>query len=222
MRLEFVILIGLLGIWFSGEIGAQELTPTPGDKTPVKSRQRFSGIGGRGYCGVVEKIDEDSMTVRKTDPKTGEEKSYVLYALDLHTEGKHPTSARGATSYLWADVKKGDTVDVTALEDRVEKREYVTDLMVERRPGAKLPQSQQPLKDRRYARASLLNDIDNGEDVSDADIVKQFPPVIDPENRQILVPGGLPMDYLKKLAAIRSKLEEKKEKDPKAPPPEKK
>ena len=72
-----------------------------------------------------------------------------------------------------------------------------------------------------YKVASLLNDIDNGEDVDDEVVRKAFPPLID--DGKLINPGGLNKEWQAKLDAIRAKKDkEKKDKDLKATPPEKK
>jgi hypothetical protein len=85
-----------------------------------------------------------------------------------------------------------------------------------------LPVSQLPKEDGRYRKDAMCNDIDNGEDVTEEEITKAFPPRFETPSGLLLNPGGLPVEYRTKLSAIRDKKEaEKKQKDPKATPPEK-
>ena len=79
-------------------------------------------------------------------------------------------------------------------------------------------------KDLTFPARRIVNDIENGVDVSDEEIMKVYPPrkeVWDTRGNliQSAAPGGLNPDWQAKLDAIRAK---KKEKDLKATPPEKK
>ena len=86
------------------------------------------------------------------------------------------------------------------------------------RPGKPLPPSQEPKRDRRYPSSKILNDVENGIDVSDEEIAMVFPTRRHRETQEVTFPGGLPAAYQEKLTKIR----EKKEQSLKATPPEKK
>jgi hypothetical protein len=173
----------------------------------------------KGLGGVVDAIDEGEMTV--TDTEHHPQTKYTLAPTDLLAQGKCMKHATGLMAYRWADVKKGDSVSLLTSFDDGEQQWYCVTIVITRRPGAKLPESQDPKKDTRYARDSLLNDIDNGEDVDDADIAKALPGVPPTNPRDPGIPAGLNEEYQKKLDAIRAKNKEK-EKDLKATPPDKK
>ena len=136
--------------------------------------------------------------------------------------------ASAAHSYRWQDVKKGDGVSLWGQKDPADGTRCVLDIAIYGRPGGKLPQSQKPKEDKsRWEKYSLLNDIDNGEDVSEEDILKTFPAFWTTSNKMPLLikPAGLPEEYRKKLAENRAKIAEAKEKkqaELKATPPEKK
>jgi hypothetical protein len=193
---------------------------------PAKEQQRVKEttqvLSGDTIAGVVSKINKDEMTVVEF-LRDGTIKEHRLLPIDILRDGDYiyPFSAR--YSYHWRDVKAGDTVDVMICHDRVDKEWYCMNISIERRPKAKLPKSQRADDDWRFAELTLLNDIDNGEDVSDADIAKAFPSRAekrDPSGRVLrrAVAGGLTPDYQAKLDAIRAK----KDKDLKATPPDKK
>jgi hypothetical protein len=65
---------------------------------------------------------------------------------------------------------------VELMKDKAEDKLYCLEISIRRRPGAKLPESQKPEKDDWYLHHRLFNDLENGEDVDDADIKKAFPP----------------------------------------------
>jgi hypothetical protein len=178
----------------------------------------------RLWHGVVDEVDEQSMTVGSLESGDGDVKSVVMYPCDILAAGKVVKSARGGGAYLWSDVKKGDKVLIEAIRDDGEEKVYAFHIYITRRPGAKLPVSQDPKRDDRHAKDSLLNDIDNGLDVSDEDITTLFPgkTIFHPRTGapEFVRPAGLTKEYQKKLDAIREKA--KKDKDLKATPPDKK
>jgi hypothetical protein len=149
----------------------------------------------------------------------------VIYPCDILAAGKVVKSARGGGAYLWSDVKKGDKVLIEAIKDDGEEKVYAFHIHITRRPGAKLPVGQDPKRDDRFARDSLLNDIDNGLDVNDEDVTALFPgrTIFNPSTgvAEFVRPAGLTKEYQEKLDAIREKAK-KKEKDLKATPPDKK
>jgi hypothetical protein len=109
------------------------------------------------------------------------------------------------------------------LEDKADGVTYCLQLSITRRPGAKLPESQNPERDENYKYNRIYNDLENGVDVSDEDIAKAFPPKEGKRNPDGTYhrpprPGGLPRDYQVKLDVIRAK----KKNEPKAKPIEKK
>ncbi len=81
-----------------------------------------------------------------------------------------------------------------------------------------MPEGQNPKKDTNFKQRTILNDIDNREDVSDNDIAMAFPMRVDPKDGKVLSKSGLPNAYQLKLDAIRAQ----KKDDVKALPPEKK
>lgn len=121
-------------------------------------------------------------------------------------------------------MKLGDRVQMMVVHDDGEDKDYYYALVITRRPGAKLPKSQKPEEDQEgYARSSLLNDIENGEDVSAAEITKAFPPTFDKKSRAVVNPGGLSEKHRALLTANREKLEaEEAKKELKATPPDRK
>jgi hypothetical protein len=189
----------------------------------VKAKTKF-GDPGTPYWGEVVQVDSTSMTLRHKRWETEEAVNLVLYPVDVLAAGGLHEGAIGADSYLWGDVRKGDTIEVHAIIDKDDGKEYCTEICISRRPGGKLPQSQRMKSDHRYWKETLLNDIDNGEDVTEVDILKAFPPKFDPRTKALRDPGGLPAEYRTKLNAIRDKLDEKakKENNLKATPPDKK
>jgi hypothetical protein len=202
----------------------------PGDsKLPLKQRHQFNHQGSQSYYGVVTEIDEDKLTIRCKELQTGKETETTLYAIDLLKAGEVQDWADSAHSYRWQDVKKGDTVHLWDKKDPTDGTRYVFEIAVYGRPGGKLPQSQKAKEDKsRWAKYSLLNDIDNGEDVNEDDILKTFPAfwTTDSQDRRLLIkPAGLPEEYRNKLFDNRAKIaaaREKKEAEVKAKPPEKK
>jgi hypothetical protein len=190
--------------------------------TGVKKYTKFPG-NKQVYEGVVGDVGKRTMTLRGS--LAGEEKAtwWTFDAVDVLADGGLLDGADGP--YLWSDMKKGDTVLLYVVRDDDEQKPYVVAFIIYRRPGGKLPPSQDPKWDRLFADSSLLNDIDNGEDVSDDDIAKVFPPLEIPgtpgQPPPPPRPGGLSEKYQKKLDAIRAKKAKEGEKKPdlKAPPP---
>jgi hypothetical protein len=125
-------------------------------------------------------------------------------------------------------MKKGDKVDLMVIHDAGENKLYVTRLMISGRVGGKVPPSQLPKGDeQRLAKSNLLNDINNGLDVSDDDITTVFPTEYLPGPPGGVapppIPGGLNKEYQAKLDAIREKkAKDAKDKSLKAPTPDKK
>jgi hypothetical protein len=180
------------------------------------------------HWAVVEMIDADGMTVvqKLKDNKT---LTHKLVPVDHLKGGKVLDNMTANDSYLWSDVKKGDTLSLQVLKDDADGLTYCLAISIRRRPGGKLPESQKPEKDERYAADKVLNDITNGEDVSDEELLKTWPEWVHPETRAV-TPGGLwktgwMAPYHDKLEANRKRIAEekaKKEKELKAKPTEKK
>jgi hypothetical protein len=147
-------------------------------------------VGGTThYTGVVEAVSDDELVLVETlEDETVREHRFapctVLRRGELirfHTSG---------SAYHWADVKRGDTVRVDTKKDRVDGVTYCLEICIQRRPGAKLPEGQEPQKDKNFRQRSLLNDIDNHLDVTDDDIAAAFPARIDPKDDKVLTRGG--------------------------------
>jgi hypothetical protein len=183
----------------------------------VKAKENFGGFAGSTYEGTVIAKDDTTLTLLYRREGTTHDEELVFHAVDVLRKGRMHKSARGYTAYRWEDVKEGDAVQLWAIFDTEDKVEYCTELCVRRRPGGKLPESQDPKEDCRFRQDTLMNDIDNGEDVSDAAVKRAFP--LRPNGfGGYINPGHLSPEYCVKLDAIRAK----KEKDPKATLPEKK
>jgi hypothetical protein len=184
-------------------------TDTPPKGQP-KVKEYTSEMGQTKMIdGVVEKVDADGITlVEFTDKEELHE--HRLAPLDLHRRGEIVTNAVGGFAYRWKDLKRGDTIRVTAVKDDGDGLVYCMKICIMRRPGAKLPEGQDPTADRNYPFYRIYNDIENGEDVSDDDINKVFRPEPAMKNRdgtmaRPAVPAGLPRDWQAKLDAIRAK-----------------
>jgi hypothetical protein len=171
--------------------------------------------------GVVDKIDADGLTLVEVT-KSGDVKEHHFPPIDLLRDGKVLPTLSGRFAYRWEDVKRGDTVVLEVKEDHIDKRTYCLEISIRRRPGDKLPESQNPEKDPGYLWLRIANDLENGTDVSDEDILKACPPGPERKDGSGRVtpahPGGLPKEWQDKLDAIRAM----KKDDPKAKPPEKK
>lgn len=227
-------LCNLLAVVFAvGVAGAFADDPKSVDKykdsySPVKERRKFNGQGSKTYEGVVTAIDKDSLTLDGKGGSKWLEGTYKFHALDLHKAGEVQEWAGDMHSYRWQDVKVGDTIHVHVVKEEESSvfTPYAYEISIRRRPGDKLPESQKPKEDKlRWQKDSLLNDIDNGKDVDDEEIEKLFPPHRDSATGKIDFPGGIPAASRDKLSALREKLEAekaKKEKELKAPPPDKK
>jgi hypothetical protein len=198
--------------------GPKRYTPNVG----TKSKILFNAVSINSFDGVVEKIDGTSVTIlgRWTDLEKA--KSHTFEAVDVLANGGLREGTYGDNAYLWSDIKKGDTVELGVVKDDGDGTWYCVDVGIRRRPGAKLPESQNPKSDeRRFRRDTIYNDIDNGLDVDEDDIAVAFPGKVNPWTGQVLKERGLPADYLKKLEANREKIAKEK-KELEAKPPEKK
>jgi hypothetical protein len=209
-------------------VGEPTVVPAadPPDPPPAKRKIREltnTVSGSKRYDGVVKKIDKDGMTLVVVEG--GKDPVEHQFApVDILRRGETMTEVFSNYTYRWGDVRRGDTVRVDTREDEEEEVVYCLAICIRRRPGGKLPESQQPKEDaERYAKDAILNDIENREEVSDADIQKAFPPHPAIVHRGMLVrgalPGGLPAEYQLTLDAIRAN---KKEAEVKAKSPEKK
>jgi hypothetical protein len=186
--------------------------------TDVKKGVQF-GISVQTYYGTVEKIDGAVVTLCGTTGLEAKPTVRTFEAIDALAEGGLQKWASGCNTYLWSDLRTGDVVRLGIVLDEVEQKRYCVEVCINRRPGGKLPASQSPEEDGRYKQALLLNDIDNGEDVSDEDIAVAFPRKVHSGTQEVIRQGGLDKEYQAKLDAIRAK---KKEQALKAQPPEKK
>ena len=90
-------------------------------------------------------------------------------------------------------MKKGDTVELQVLKDEGDGLTYCLQISIRRRPGGKLPESQYPEKDRWYDAHRVLNEIENGNDVSDEELLKTWPPEFDRKKGEY-TPGGSVME----------------------------
>ncbi len=217
MRGMLLLVVGVAGV-FAPAAWGQRSEPLP---EPRAKDGRRSVTGEQYVEGVVDKIGADGITVVQV-LKTGEVREHTLVPTDMLRGGEVSESCGARFSYLWADVKRGDTVEVVRNTDHIDKLDYCVKICILRRPKGKLPVWQDKRDRDEFARFQMFNDLDNGEDVSDADIKKLFPAIPEqvkyPDKVIPAIAGGLPADYQKRLDAIRAK----KEKDLKAPPPEKK
>ena len=189
----------------------------PREAPPQSVKGLTEGVAGTTLVeGVVDKIDADGMTVVEVSEDGQGVTEHRLTPVDLLKNGKLLRNATGCFGYRWEDVKRGDRVRVETLKDKSDGLTYCLEISIRRRPGATLPKSQIPNADHGYLARRILNDLDNGENVTDEDIKKAFPP-------RDKIPGGLWGEHQEKLDAIRAKKDkEKKDKDLKATPPEKK
>lgn len=121
-----------------------------------------------------------------------------VYPIDLLADGKIVDGIWACYACRRSDIQKGDTVSLEVVNDFGDDRDHCVRVFIGRRPGAKLPECQKPKEDTRYARDSMFNDIDNGEDVSDDAILKLFPATpFNPRAREAADPNGLPEVYEK-------------------------
>ena len=194
-------------------------------RTNVKAATKFATYDA-SYHGVVDKLTAQTLTVRVDGLPGRPPLTREVFPIDRLADGKLADGAGGAFAYRWQDVQKGDRVVLHVVRDGGEGKLYCYELCIDRRPGGKLPESQDPKGDGRHFRESLLNDIDNGEDVSDADVAAAYPPLVVPKSVPgpgpafVVTPRSLPEEYQRKLDAIRAK--KAKEQEPKAAPPGKK
>lgn len=220
-RLTRVALAFVFGL--TATVVAQQPEPPKLPSPPqvnVKTLTTFTAGTDHPYTGVVEKIDGTKVTVNCTGGEYEVLRPLTFIAIDAVVDGTFRKNVNPMYAYVWSDLKVGDGVDLHAVRAADDDELYCVDLCIWRRPGAKLPKSQKDKDDRDYLRRSTLNDIDNGEDVDDADVAKAFPGRVsigpgDPGKR-----AGLNPEYQKKLDSIRAKKKEKE--DLKATPPEKK
>ena len=193
----------------------------------VNLKALTESIPGKMCTGVVSDIDAEGVTVieKLDDNKT---KTHKFVPIDLMRQGDFFDTVPGHMSYLWTDMKKGDTVLLDVMKDDGDGLTYCLSISIQRRPGAKLPKSQKPDRDSRYEIASIYNDLNNGEDVTDEQLEKLFE-----VNLRVYRGGKTPpkelVDHLEsyraKLQANRKRIaeeKEKKEKELKAKPAEKK
>jgi hypothetical protein len=166
-------------------------------------------VGGTThYTGVVEAVSDDELVLVETlEDETVREHRFA--PCSVLRKGEIIRFHTSASSYRWGDIKRGDTVRVDTKKDRVDGLTYCLEVCILRRPGAKLPEGQDPKKDKNFRQRSILNDIDNHLDVSDEDIAVAFPKRVDPKDEQVLTRGGLPNAYQLKLDAIREKVKKK-------------
>lgn len=228
IRTRWLTALGVLVV-LGGEASAQGKLeiPTPSlPTTGVKTQTKFGGCEWHPV-GVVEKVGDRTLVVkcegRTKDGKADREvKAREIEVIDVLADGKVQGNASGLDAYLFSDVKKGDTVRLGAVFDHGDDKWYCVEICITRRPGKKLPQSQDPKEDeRRYRMDSLLNDIENGEDVPEEEVNAVYP-LFDPEKKVIDPKRGLPKKWRDMLNETRAELEEKKEQELKAKPPEKK
>jgi hypothetical protein len=184
----------------------------------VKTKTDFGARAGSGYWGEVVLKGDDYLVLRHRSDKNTPSVDIRFYAVDVLREGGLHKSADGCDSYLWADVKVGDEIHLAALIEKGTELSYCTEICIRRRPRETLPMAQRPKNDTRYAQDRIFNDIENGDDVSDADIAKSFP-ASKSDSGKLIRPAGLPKVYQERLDAIRAA---KQEKDLKAAPPDKK
>ncbi len=195
--------------------------------TNVKQSEQFNLCVVVNYDGVVEKVEGRTVTLL-CDRGDNKPKSRTFEAIDLLADGGIlKEESRGLYAYLWSDMKKGDTVTVGTIRDEDEEKPYVVRLTIRGRVGAKVPPSHSSensqYSQRQLDVLNLLNDINNGLDVDDADIAEWFQEplgkLLPGQVPKPVEPGRLNAEYQKKLDAIRAK---KKEAEVKAKPPEKK
>lgn len=214
------VLATLVGLW--AVLGTGQVVQAA-DKKPIPVKEIDSrGPSGGTYEGIVGKIDADGVIVVEIKP-SGETIEHHLVPVDKLRKGELLDGVWGMCAYRWKDMKPGDTVQLRGLEDKADGVLYCLEICIRRRPKEKLPESQLPKDDHRYAADRIFNDVDNGMDVPDEELLKVFPPKPKKEDEFGRVtpafPGGLWGEYKEKLDAIRAK---KKEKELKATPPEQK
>jgi hypothetical protein len=197
-----------------GVASAQQRPRTTRVKDIVES------VSSRSYEGVVEKIDADELVlVEKRDKNVTV--THKFAPIDVLRAGGVIHNSRSGCAYRWEDVKTGDTVRLESLKDDGDGQTYCLQISIRRRPGSKLPESQNSKDDRGYDAHRVLNDIENGEDVSEEELLKVWPPEVDRKTGET-TPGGLYTGkYKDMLDANRKRIAEekaKKEKELKAKP----
>jgi hypothetical protein len=174
--------------------------------------------------GIVGKIDADNLLLVEFVNGLEVREHHVL-PNDVLQKGKVLRDTDPRFAYRWEDVNAGDKVELRVAEDHIDKQMYCLEISIIRRPKGRLPASQKETEDEAFPRLRVCNDLENGVDVSDEEIMKVYPPRAerrDPRTNALLVkayPGGLSKENQAKLDAIRAK---KKDKDLKAGPPDKK
>jgi hypothetical protein len=182
--------------------------------------------GTRWVKGVVHSIDGDEMRVCETVKEKGGAEStraHNLVPVDVLRDGKVLRGVYGRYAYRWTDVREGDLVELVVKDDRQGGKTYCLEIAIHRRPTGRLPASQDEANDDAFLFLRVLNDLRNGEDVSDEEIRLAFPPRKErrDEKGRLLQSewrGGLTDEWQKKLDDIRAK---KKEQELKASPPKK-
>lgn len=199
-------------------------TKTAKDEWNTRVKTTTRGVSGsKTLKGIVGSIDRDGVVLVEISD-TLAVKEHVFKPIDLLRDGEMVYDVLARSAYRWGDVKAGDTVVLEVAEDHVDKEWYCLTIHIARRPKGRLPASQLEKEDQTFPARRIINDIENGVDVSDEEIMKVYPPrkeIRDTSGNQLQAssPGGLNKEWQAKLDAIRAK---KKEKDLKAPPPEKK
>jgi hypothetical protein len=213
----------LLGVFAAAKAPPERPSARGVRFTNVRVKQE-TYAGSDSYTGQVDRIDETKMVVRCWREEGDQTTEIEFYAPDLLAAGKLAKNA-GPFAHRWQDVKAGDKIRLHSMFDTDEERAYCFAIQIYRRPGAKLPPFADPKVDADgFAAGSILNDIDNGEDVSDEAIAKAFPAMFDEKSDRTVKqirPGGLPEKSQKLLEANRKRIAEekaKKEKELKAAP----
>ncbi len=193
----------------------------PAEKPPLRVKTMTSGVSGsEDIKGVVGSIDADGLVLVVMSGSL-EVKEHTFKPTDVLRRGEMLDSVFPRFAYRWEHVKAGDTVILIVAEDHIDKQKYCMEIQIVRRPKGRLPASQLEEEDTAFPARRIVNDIDNGVDVSDEEILKVYPPkparVVD-GRKLAATPGGLNEEWQAKLDAIRAK----KKDDVKAPPAEKK
>lgn len=219
LHLRIVVVVALAA-------GLADMPPRAhGQRQPQTRVKEVDGniAGTRGLDTVIEEMDADTMTVVEK-LKQNKTVTHKLVPVDRLKAGKVLRNFFGEKAYLWSDAKKGDTVRLTVLKDDGDGQTYCLAIAIIGRPGAELPKSQDPKRDGQYGMRRIRNEIVNGNDVSDEEILKEFPR--DPDSKyEGPAIGGFCGVLLDKLEANRKRIAEekaKKEKELKAKPAEKK
>jgi hypothetical protein len=196
--------------------------PVRGDEVRVKTTT--VGLSStRDRVGIVSTIDTNGLTL--VEIRDGEEPhEHRILPIDHLRAGKVLPGVFPRSAYRWEDVRAGDAVELGVAKDHIDKQVYCLEICIKRRPKGTLPESQK--EDPQFPRFRLMNDLENGVDVSDEEIIKVCPPLKEVRDRrtgeliQTASPGGLNKEWQNKLDAIREKkAKEAKDKDLKASPP---